>query len=584
MAWDTCYPMRLRRKRPRVHLDELPPELESGQRVGLDVEVYGLQSGRMHRPGGRFASLQVAVGDDVYVVRDQKLLRDAFRRIRKGDWTFFHAEFDLRQLRQWVPVSYLRPPVSRFWDVMLVDQLLWSGYYKDFSLADTVRRYFGRYLDKSTRDLFPEADEMTPEMVRYGAEDAWYTLKCREVQERILDEGHPVSDSFDYLWRKVEGPMVFVLLDWRGAYIDVDRWLQVAEGYAAQVKEMQKRLDYNPGSWQQVVARIRQEGFRVSNAQAATMEALAAKSEVARTRLAYMKAQKRASTYGENWIKQHVEADGRVYSDYHQIGTVTGRLASSSPNLQNIPIREGPEYRRCFVHPEQRGRLVVGDFEQQEIRFTAYKSQDRALLDAVRSGRNVHAAVASLIFEQPVSKGMDEYRLGKAVNLGLTYGLTPRGLARNANIPVYRAEALVRKYFDTFPGVSTWMRRERAWAEQCWYVQSVAGRVCWVNLYDRGWINRAVNYPIQSSGGDQLKRSMVLLRERCLADLGYRVGEPLPLVLTVHDELVLEPPVGQVREHVKAFKEAVYEASSELCPGLEFPLDVATGRSWAVKK
>jgi DNA polymerase-1 len=434
-------------------------------------------------------------------------------------------------------------------------------------------------MDKETRERFGDVDFMDAEMIGYAAEDVWITAKIREKQEKVLRDGHPAAAGVEWLWQNVEGPMLRVLLDWKGVRVDVKAWMKLADYNKGVMQRIKDSVDYNPGSAQQVKAQLRAEKIRVNNVQAATMEVYADQSETARLRLDYMKAMKRSGTYGEKWVRKFVEDDGRVYSDYHQMGAITGRLASSNPNLQNIPVRDSVEYRECFVAAPGHV-LSVFDYQQQEPRIVAYRSGDKALIRAVNSGVDVHLQVARLIFDDlSIVHSDDKRRQGKAVNLGLTYGLSSRGLAAQLGMGEFAASQLIRRYFHTFPGVEVWMSRERALAQHQWYVETEGGRVVWVNLYNRQWPNNAVNAPIQGTGGDMLKRAMVLIYELFqIKDMEF------PLVLNVHDELVAEFLKGTVRKCKKLMLEAFQQAAFELCPGIKFPVDVYTGRTWAAKQ
>ncbi|KKK51824.1 hypothetical protein LCGC14_3111090, partial [marine sediment metagenome] len=329
-------------RKPKIHLDTLPPKLPAGEPVGIDIEGFGMTKGRLHRPTGHFACLQIATEKDVWVITDHKQIGKALRLIKKGQWILHHAQFDLRHLRRWGRLSQLlEQPPERLWDTMLVDQLLWGGYYPSsvgFGLDDLARRYMDIPLDKEIREDFETAEGLTQKLIEYSALDPWITLHCKHKQQSELDNGHPAAEGFDYLWNKVEGPMVYVNLDRKGAMFNGKLWEKIAIEWKVKQTELSESVNYNPGSHVQVKAALAAEGVHVRNVQAGTMEELIGRNggEIAQTRLDYMHAQKRYSTYGLQWLK-FIEADGRIYSDTHQIGTETGREAWSKPNLQQMP-------------------------------------------------------------------------------------------------------------------------------------------------------------------------------------------------------------------------------------------------------
>jgi DNA polymerase-1 len=157
--------------------------------------------------------------------------------------------------------------------------------------------------------------------------------------------------------------------------------------------------------------------------------------------------------------------------------------------------------------------------------------------------------------------------------------MTARGLAAKTGMGEWEADTLMRKYFDTFPGVATMMARDRAMASAEWYVKSVTGRVIWVNLYNRAWSNFAANYPIQTTGADIMKRAMVLLAERFEAE-----GMRHTMRIQVHDELVVEAPAGMTAKIRKMAQAASKQAAHEICPGLPFPVEIHSGYTWACKQ
>jgi DNA polymerase-1 len=274
------------------------------------------------------------------------------------------------------------------------------------------------------------------------------------------------------------------------------------------------------------------------------LEAIADQHELPRLILDYRGLAKLRSTYTDK-LPEMVNPDtGRVHTSYHQAGAATGRLASSDPNLQNIPIRttDGRRIRTAFVAPEGR-RIVACDYSQIELRIMAHLSGDPGLVDAFASGADIHRATAAEVFGKAIDDvGADERRAAKAINFGLMYGMGPHGLARQLGIARTDAQDYIALYFNRYPGVREFMDRTREQAREQGYVETVFGRRLYLdNIHARnqglraGAERAAINAPMQGTAADIIKRAMVDV-DGWLA--GHR--DRALMVLQVHDELVFE--------------------------------------------
>ena len=241
-----------------------------------------------------------------------------------------------------------------------------------------------------------------------------------------------------------------------------------------------------------------------------------------------------------------VDADGRVHTTFGQATAVTGRLASSEPNLQNIPVRtaEGRRVREAFVAPEG-WSIVSADYSQVELRIMAHLSSDPGLLQAFAEGRDVHRATAAEVFG--VSLGQvapEQRRMAKVINFGLIYGMGAHGLARNLGLAHGVAKSYIERYFERYPGVAGYMDLTRARAHARGYVETAFGRRLWLpdinssrKPVQAAAERAAINAPMQGTAADLIKMAMVAV-DRWLAAEGLRSR----MVLQVHDELVLEVP------------------------------------------
>ncbi|MCX7960373.1 MAG: DNA polymerase, partial [Burkholderiales bacterium] len=287
------------------------------------------------------------------------------------------------------------------------------------------------------------------------------------------------------------------------------------------------------------------------------------------------------STYTDKLPRMVNPATGRVHTNYSQATAVTGRLASTDPNLQNITVRtpEGRRIREAFVAPPG-WKLVSADYSQIELRIMAHLSGDAGLRHAFAHGHDVHRATAAEVFGVPLEKVTEEERrTAKVINFGLIYGMSAFGLAQNLGIERATAQAYMDSYFARYPGVKRFMDETRERARAQGYVETVFGRRLWLPEIGSGSPARraaaeraAINAPMQGTAADLIKLAMIAV-QRWLDENRMRTK----LIMQVHDELVLEAP----QEEVAAVKEAVRERMQSVAE-LEVPLvvDVGVGDNW----
>ncbi len=301
--------------------------------------------------------------------------------------------------------------------------------------------------------------------------------------------------------------------------------------------------------------------------------------------LRYRTVHKLLSTYVEPLLRLADPVTGRVHTTFHQTGTATGRLSSSDPNLQNIPIKgeEGDRMRRAFV-AEEGWLLLSADYSQIELRLLAHFSGDENLRRAFREGRDIHAATAAEIFGiRPEEVTGEMRRLAKVINFGIAYGMSPFGLSKELGIDLKQARAFIERYFERYPGVKRYMESVVAEARERGFVTTLLGRRRPIpGLRSREKSVRefaertAINTPIQGSGADLIKLAMLAI-DRTLREKGYAAR----LVLQVHDELLFEVPEGEI-EAVKAIVRKEMEGVYPLSVPLK--VNLAQGRNWAEAK
>jgi DNA polymerase I len=277
-----------------------------------------------------------------------------------------------------------------------------------------------------------------------------------------------------------------------------------------------------------------------------TLAQLALDHPIARAILDYRGMAKLKSTYTDKLPQMIDPATGRVHTSYSQATAVTGRLASSEPNLQNIPARtaEGRRIREAFIAPP--GHLLISaDYSQIELRIMAHLSDDAGLLKAFAEDRDIHTATASEVFGVPLDAvDAEQRRMAKVINFGLIYGMSAFGLASQLNLERSAAQAYIDRYFARYPGVADYMQRTRETARQQGYVETVFGRRLYLPEINsknpqrrQGAERAAINAPMQGTAADLIKLAMIAVQERLdSAKLTSR------LILQVHDELILEVP------------------------------------------
>ncbi|WP_136685069.1 DNA polymerase I [Falsirhodobacter xinxiangensis] len=435
-------------------------------------------------------------------------------------------------------------------------------------------------------------DKATP----YAAEDADVTLRFWQMFKPQLHRAKVTT-----VYETLERPLVPVLADMEMAGIRVDRdtlsrmsnaFAQKMAGLEAEIHELAGR-PFNVGSPKQLGEVLFDEmslpgGTKGKNGAYATgadiLEDLAAEGHDLPARvLDWRQLSKLKSTYTDA-LQDHVHPEtGRVHTSYSIAGANTGRLASTDPNLQNIPVRseEGRRIREAFVAGP--GKVLVSlDYSQIELRILAHIADIPALKDAFRDGHDIHAMTASEMFNVPL-EGMDPMirRQAKAINFGVIYGISGFGLARNLRIPRADAQGFIDRYFERFPGIRTYMDDTIAFAKEHGHVLTLFGRR--INTPEinakgpgAGFARRAaINAPIQGTAADVIRRAMIRM-PKAIADL------PAKMLLQVHDELLFEVDEAAVETLITRARD-VMEGAADPAVKLSVPLTVEAGRgpNWA---
>ena len=442
--------------------------------------------------------------------------------------------------------------------------------------------------------------EVSPEAAcTYASEDADITLRLwTMLKPRLAREG------MSSVYERLERPLIPVLAHMEAAGIKVDTQLLhgLSQDFAGRIQILEGEIyqlageTFNIASPKQLgeilFEKLGYEGGKKSKTGAFStgadiLEDMAENGvEIARKVLDYRQLAKLKSTYTDALMASVNNRTGRVHTSFSMVGASTGRLSSSDPNLQNIPIRtqEGRQIRGAFI-ARPGCKLISADYSQIELRLVAHVAQEKTMLEAFRNGVDIHAQTASEVFGVPLDQmDAETRRRSKAINFGIVYGISAFGLSRQLSIPQSEARDYIATYLDRFPGIRTYMNDAREFAREHLYVKTLFGRRIHIeqigasNQAMRGFSERqAINAPIQGSAADIIKRAMICLPAELAAQ-----GLAADMLLQVHDELIFEVPEEQAEQSVQLIKSVMENAASPVVQ-LSVPLVVDAGiaDSWS---
>lgn len=448
---------------------------------------------------------------------------------------------------------------GKLFDTMLAHYLIQPELHHNMDfMAESLLQYTTIHIDeligtkgkhqKSMRDLAPA------EIYEYACEDADITLQLKNVLEPKLKE----VEAEDLFWN-IEMPLVCVLADMElhGIRLDTEALEETSRIFTERMNQYEREIyelageQFNISSPKQVgeilfgKLQIMEKPKKTKTGQYVTSEevllSLQAKSPIVQKILDYRGIKKLLSTYIDALPKLIKKHTGHIHTSFNQALTATGRLSSSDPNLQNIPVRtdDGKEIRKCFI-PEEGCLFFSADYSQIELRIMAHLSEDENMMEAFRSGQDIHRATAAKIWHEEIENVNDAQRKkAKQANFGIIYGITTYGLAQRMDIPNGEAKELIEGYFRTFPKVQAYMEwakqtaREKGYAETIFHRRRYLTDINSKNGTVRGFAERnAINAPIQGSEADIIKVAMIRIHKR-FEEENIRSK----MILQVHDEL-----------------------------------------------
>ncbi|MBV9788324.1 MAG: DNA polymerase I, partial [Chloroflexi bacterium] len=596
--------------RTKEQLDEMVRELQAASVIAFDTETDSLNIVQGHVVGLSFATtagkawyIPIGHTNDDGPQLEREVVREALLPILEdaGKLKAGHnAKFDLLALR----TLDINTQGVQF-DTMIAAQLLGNlGIgLKDLAfnllkLKDPMTEITDLIGTGRNQITFDQVaiEQATP----YAAADADMTLRIRDRLDQELDQYPAIRKIFE----TIEMPLVPVLTDmeWQGIKVDVKVLHQLSSNMQRRIEELENKIyelaggKFNIGSGQQL-NRVLFEELKVPTSglsktktglysvTAEVLERLSGHHDIITLIQEYRQLTKLKSTYLDA-LPDLVDKNQRVHTSYNQIGSSTGRLSSTAPNLQNIPVRteQGREIRRAFI-AEDGCYLLSADYSQIELRLLAHTTQDPGLLEAFREGRDIHAATAARLFGVPMDTvTKNQRRIAKTTVFGTIYGISAFGLAARTDLNREQSQQLIDGLFATYPGIKRVFDETLQFGREQGYVETLFGRR---RYFGRGSDNaltikgprkqaaerEAINAPLQGTSADLIKMAMI----RLFDELRKR-GFAAKMLLQVHDELLLEVPddeLDEVKQLVREIMEGVY-------PELSVPLEVeiSTGRNW----
>lgn len=548
-----------------------------------DIQDKGIMSLNVYSDNSIVLGVSIGIGDKGYYVESKYLSK---LKSLIEDKTIIKYFYDAKRV-----INLLRDVdinVNGFgYDVLL------ASYVKDPSRNHSLEFQSMDLLNHIMCNKKSMTSECTKEMWQYASDEAYTIRQLTDYWKENL------NDTEKNLVENIEFPLTFVLekMEYTGVAIDVDYLKTLSDYMTGKLAELEEFIyqlaggPFNINSPKQVAEVLYDrldiktgKKKRSRSTSAEILEELSQDYEICDYILQHRKFSKLKSTYTDSLPTLISKRDGRIHTTYNQATTVTGRLSSSNPNLQNIPIRteEGNKIRNAFCSQDKEHNLILSaDYSQIELRLLAHVSGDEHLINAFNSDIDVHTLTASKVFGVDVENvTKDMRRKAKAVNFGIIYGQSRYGLAKALNISNTQAQEFIDKYFESYPKIKQYMQDKIDFANKNGYVETLLGRKRFLlaelqssNYQIREFAQRAaINQPLQGTAADLIKQAMIEVDKQITAK-----GLKAKMIMQVHDELVFELP----KEELEELKQLVVTAM-ELSQPLKVPLvvDVNYGESW----
>lgn len=576
-------------------------KLEQAPLVALDTETTSLNYMEAELVGLSFA---VAPGEAAYLPVGHDYA-DAPHQLER-DWVLKQLKPLLENpqcLKVGQHLKYDKNVLANY-DIELkgiaFDTMLESYVYNSVAGRHDMDSLAGRYLDVQTikfEDIAGKgAKQLTfnqiplEQAAPYAAEDADITYRLHETIWPKIEQ----QSGLKHVLTEIEVPLIPVLskMEYTGVLIDSQQLREQSQHIARRILELEKEVyelageEFNLGSTKQLqnilfekmqLPVVKKTPKGAPSTSEDVLQTLAMDYPLPKLLMEYRGLSKLKNTYTDKLPKMINHRTGRVHTSYHQAVAATGRLSSTDPNLQNIPIRteQGRKVRKAFVAPEGY-KIVAADYSQIELRIMAHLSGDKGLLDAFANGLDIHKATASEVFGVSLDEvTSDQRRNAKAINFGLIYGMSAFGLSQQLNIPRHEAQKYMDLYFERYPGVLTYMHNTREQAKSQGYVSTVFGRRLYLpeikssnGARRKGAERAAINAPMQGTAADIIKKAMLAVDQW----ITQNAASEVKMIMQVHDELIFEIKEHNIETHRQHITELMENAST-----LDVPLLVEAG-------
>ncbi len=572
-------------------------QMEQGGQISMDSLLKTPEEQEASRRGEQVLGAAVSFGEEqIFFVKTGPEVTGAWLTEAVADLvkqTSWAATFDLKQQLPWLSLG--REERNKTGDLLLGAYLL-NPLKNDYAFDHVAKEHLD-WMGPSRTDLLGKlslaqaAREKPEELFRYGCFMAAAGFQAAKILfKKLKDTG------MEELFWDIEMPLVYTLyeMEREGVRVDGEALKTYGENLSGKIRELEQEIyqkageEFNINSPKQLgvilfdklkmpYGKKTKTGYSTA---ADVLDKLAGDYPLVSDILEYRQLTKLKSTYADG-LAGYIEEDGRIRSTFHQTITATGRISSTEPNLQNIPIRMelGRQIRKVFI-PREGCVLIDADYSQIELRVLAHMSGDENLIEAYRKAQDIHRITASQVFHVPFEEVTSlQRRNAKAVNFGIVYGISSFGLSQDLSITRKEAAQYIESYFETYPGVKEFLERQVKEAREQGHVTTMFGRRRPVpelssgNFMQRSFGERvAMNSPIQGTAADIIKIAMIRVSER-LKEQGLRSR----LILQVHDELLIETWEEEIRQ-VKAILEQEMETAADLSVKLE--IDMKLGKDW----
>jgi DNA polymerase I len=568
-------------------LEQAIAALSSQPVVGVDTETTALSPF-----DGNIRLIQLAIPGQSFVIDLAKLPALRHRGLRellsseKPIKAFHNAKFDLKMF-----LHHHDLEVNGLFDSLLASQLLGGGRNEGgHGLAAVSDRHLGELVDKSLQ-ASDWSGELSETQYEYAARDAALMIPLYEKLSAALKEV-----SLEFVARlEFECVLPLSAMELAGMALDADCWralvVNLERAHELLSDELKRMLaagipqlmlfgeppNINLDSPTQVIDALANMGIKVEGTRSWQLQPLSRQHPAIEKLLEYRSVQKLLSSYGLALLEHINPFTGRIHADFRQLGATGGRMSCSDPNLQQVP--NTPEYRSCFRAPIGR-KLIIADYSQIELRILADWSQDTALVKALMSGEDLHCVTASQMLGIPLEQvTKDQRAAAKQLNYGIMYGLGAQGLGARIGCSLEEAESLLRKYFDAYSGVATFLRdaADRAVGDR--ESRTRSGRLIYFSFdaNDRSQVGATQrlgkNAPIQGSSADITKRALALLY-KALKQTDAKI------VNCIHDEIVVEVAEGSADECAAILDREMVAAAREFIRSVPVAVDTVVADSW----